>query len=58
MCLIVQLALPLFFAPLLAPLVLKAAETIINSIGMNLVRVEAGSFTIGQDGAPLEDYLR
>ena len=37
---------------------LHAAEPITNSIGMNLVRIEAGTFTMGQDGPPLEDYLR
>ena len=28
-----------------------------NSIGMRLVRIEPGTFTMGQDGPPLEDYL-
>ncbi len=34
------------------------AEPITNSLGMKLVRVEPGTFTMGQDGPPLEDYLR
>ena len=34
---------------------LHAAEPITNSIGMKLVRIEAGSFTMGQDG-PSADY--
>ncbi len=34
------------------------AEPITNSLGMKLVRIEPGSFTMGQDGPPLEDYLR
>lgn len=33
----------------------SARETITNSIGMKLVRIEAGSFTMGQDG-PAADY--
>jgi len=37
---------------------LPAAEPITNSIGMKLVRIEHGTFTMGQDGPPLEDYLR
>ncbi len=36
---------------------LHAAEPVTNSIGMKLVRIEAGTFTMGQDGPPLEDYL-
>ena len=42
---------------LLASLAVHAAEPITNSIGMKLVRIEAGTFTMGQDGPPLEDYL-
>jgi formylglycine-generating enzyme required for sulfatase activity len=38
--------------------VAQAAEPLTNSIGMPLVRIEAGAFTMGQDGPPLEDYLR
>jgi formylglycine-generating enzyme required for sulfatase activity len=39
---------------LLAPLAaLHAAEPITNSIGMKLVRIEAGTFTMGQDGPPI-----
>ncbi|MHB1078568.1 MAG: SUMF1/EgtB/PvdO family nonheme iron enzyme [Prosthecobacter sp.] len=34
---------------------LHAAEPITNSIGMKLVRIEPGSFTMGQDG-PAADY--
>jgi sulfatase modifying factor 1 len=34
---------------------LQAAEPITNSIGMKLVRIEPGSFTMGQDG-PAADY--
>ena len=29
-----------------------------NSMGMKFMRIEAGSFTMGQDGTPLRDYLR
>jgi sulfatase modifying factor 1 len=44
----------LLTALMLAPLAeLHAAEPITNSIGMNLVRIEAGTFTIGQDGPPV-----
>ena len=35
----------------------SAAETVTNSVGMSLVRIEPGTFTMGQDGPPLEDYL-
>jgi formylglycine-generating enzyme len=46
---------------LLVPLtVLHAAatpQTLTNSVGMTLVRIEPGTFTMGQDGPPLEDYL-
>jgi len=46
-------------ALLLTPLcVLDSAEPITNSIGMALARIEPGTFTMGQDGPPLEDYLR
>ena len=46
-------------ALLLAPLAaLHAAEAVTNSIRMKLVRIEAGTFTMGQDGPPMEDYLR
>ena len=41
----------LFATLLLAPLeVLQAAEPVTNSIGMTLVRIEAGTFTMWQDG--------
>jgi formylglycine-generating enzyme required for sulfatase activity len=40
---------------LLAAFSTCAAESIANSIGMRLVRIEAGSFTMGQDG-PAADY--
>jgi formylglycine-generating enzyme required for sulfatase activity len=36
--------------PTLAP---HAAEPITNSIGMNFVRIEAGTFVMGQDGPPI-----
>ena len=36
----------------------QTAEPITNSIGMKLVRIESGTFTMGQDGPPMEDYLR
>jgi len=36
---------------------LPAAEPITNSIGMKLVRIEAGKFTMGQDGPLMEDYM-
>ena len=49
---------PLITALLLVSASLPAAEPITNSIGMKLMRIEAGSFTMGQDGPPLEDYLR
>ena len=45
-------------ALLLVSAALPAAEPITNSLGMKLVRIEAGSFTMGQDGPPMEDYLR
>lgn len=50
----------LFFAlaHLFIGLTLASAEPFTNSIGMTLVRVEAGTFVMGQDGPPLEDYLR
>jgi formylglycine-generating enzyme required for sulfatase activity len=33
-------------------------QTVTNSVGMTLVRIEPGTFTMGQDGPQLEDYLR
>jgi formylglycine-generating enzyme required for sulfatase activity len=33
-------------------------QTVTNSVGMKLVRIEPGTFTMGQDGPQLEDYLR
>ena len=36
---------------------LHAAEPITNSIGMKLVPIQPGTFTMGQDGPPLEDYM-
>jgi hypothetical protein len=40
-----------FAGLLLAPLaVLHAAEPVTNSIGMKLVRIEPGTFMMGQDG--------
>lgn len=44
-----------FLAPLTA---IHAAEPITNSIGMKLVRIEPGTFMMGQDGPAVEDYLR
>ncbi len=35
-----------------------ANEPVTNSIGITLVRIEPGTFTMGQDGPPLEDYIR
>lgn len=37
---------------------LLVADPITNSIGMKLVPIEPGAFIMGQDGPPLEDYLR
>jgi formylglycine-generating enzyme required for sulfatase activity len=37
---------------------LHAAEPVTNSIGMKLAPIEPGTFTMGQDGPPMEDYLR
>ncbi|MBU6303625.1 MAG: SUMF1/EgtB/PvdO family nonheme iron enzyme [Verrucomicrobia bacterium] len=37
---------------------LHAAEPVTNSLGMRLVPIESGTFTMGQDGPPMEDYLR
>ena len=50
-------ALTLITGALLAPLALRAAEPLTNSIGIRLVPIEAGSFVMGQDGPPLEDYM-
>ena len=36
----------------------RAAEPKTNSIGMKLMPIQPGTFTMGQDGPPLEDYLR
>ena len=36
----------------------RATELVTNSLGMKLVRIEPGTFTMGQDGPQLEDYLR
>ena len=36
---------------------LHAAEPITNSIGMKLMPIEPGTFTMGQDGPPMEDYM-
>ena len=47
----------LFAALLLAPLAaLQAGEPISNSIGMKLVYIAPGTFTMGQDG-PAADYF-
>ena len=37
---------------------LPAAEPVTNSLGMQLMPIAPGTFTMGQDGPPLEDYLR
>ena len=55
--------LGLFLIPLILSVpsvcsVSHAAEPVTNSIGMKLVRIEPGTFTMGQDGPPMEDYLR
>lgn len=44
-------------ALLAATPVLCSADSVKNSIGMVLVRIEPGTFTMGQDGPPLEDYM-
>ena len=49
---------PFLSALLLAAAALPAAEPITNSLGMKLVRIEPGTFTMGQDGPPMEDFLR
>ena len=36
----------------------QSAEPVTNSIGITLVRIEPGTFMMGQDGPPLEDYVR
>jgi sulfatase modifying factor 1 len=57
--LIMKATFSLIVALLAAPLAgLRAAEPVTNSIGMKLVRIEAGEFTMGQDGPAVEDYLR
>ncbi|GDY07404.1 hypothetical protein LBMAG52_08900 [Planctomycetia bacterium] len=54
-----KLTLALLTSLLLSPLaVIHAAEPVTNSLGMKLVRIEPGTFTMGQDGPPMEDYLR
>ena len=47
----------IFIAALLLALlgVLHSAEPIINSIGMKLMPIQSGTFTMGQDG-PQTDY--
>jgi formylglycine-generating enzyme len=51
-----KLKFTLFSGLLLAAL--QAADPVTNSIGMQLVRIEPGTFTMGQDGPPMKDYLR
>ena len=34
------------------------AEPVTNSLGMKLISIQPGTFIMGQDGPPLEDYLR
>jgi formylglycine-generating enzyme len=36
---------------------LQADEPVKNTIGISLARIESGTFTMGQDGPQLEDYL-
>jgi formylglycine-generating enzyme required for sulfatase activity len=36
----------------------QSAEPVTNSIGMKLMPIKPGTSTMGQDGPPLEDYLR
>jgi formylglycine-generating enzyme required for sulfatase activity len=48
----------LVFFLIAALLPLHAAEPITNSLGMKLMPIDPGKFTMGQDGPPLEDYLR
>jgi formylglycine-generating enzyme required for sulfatase activity len=51
-------AVPLLTTILVTSLAVgHAAEPLTNSIGMPLVRIEPGTFTMGQDGPPLEDYM-
>ena len=53
-----SMRIPLKAALLLTPLcVLSSAEPVTNSIGIRLVPIEAGTFTMGQDGPLLEDYM-
>lgn len=52
--------LRILIVPLAALATLLGADTpkpVVNSIGMSLVRIEPGAFTMGQDGPPLVDYL-
>lgn len=50
--------LTLLASLLLALTVLRAAEPVTNSIGIKLMPIQPGTFTMGQDGPPMEDYLR
>lgn len=53
-----SMRIPLKAALLLTPLcVLSSAEPVTNSIGIRFVPIEAGTFTMGQDGPLLEDYM-
>jgi len=36
----------------------QPSDPITNSIGIQLVSIQPGTFTMGQDGPPMEDYLR
>jgi len=47
----------LFTALFLASPALQSAEPVTNSIGMTFMPIQPGTFTMGQDGPPLEDYL-
>jgi formylglycine-generating enzyme required for sulfatase activity len=42
---------------LLSSLDACGVESITNSIGMALVRIEPGTFTMGQDGPPQDDFI-
>jgi len=42
----------------LDPIILQGAEPVTNSLGMKLIFIQQGTFLMGQDGPPLEDYLR
>ena len=45
-------------ALVLASLTVAPAAELTNSIGIKLIQIKPGTFTMGQDGQPMEDYLR